>query len=92
MARNDGPLYSGICILDDFDLTILDPITRLALYEILEDRYEIGASIITSQSPVNKWNEIIGEPTLDDAIMDRLRKGEHRIELSGDSLRRTQNT
>ena len=58
------------------------------LLQILEDRYGKKATMITSQLPVIKWYEFIGEPTLADAIMDRLAGNAHRIELKGDSLRK----
>ena len=75
-------------MLDDFGLHPLDPNTRLALLQILEDRNDKKSVIITSQLPVAKWYEFIGEPTLADAIMDRLAGNAHRIELKGESLRK----
>jgi DNA replication protein DnaC len=60
---------------------------RLTLLQILEDRYECKSLIITSQLPFNTWYEYIGEPTLADAIMDRMSAKAHRIELQGQSLR-----
>ena len=77
-----------LLILDDFGLKPLDPDSRLTLLQILEDRYRSGATIITSQLPVNKWYDYINEPTLADAILDRLSAHAHRIDLKGDSLRR----
>jgi DNA replication protein DnaC len=77
-----------LLIFDDFGLTPFDNISRLALLQILEDRYGKKATMITSQLPVIKWYEFIGEPTLADAIMDRLAGNAHRIELKGDSLRK----
>ena len=77
-----------LLILDDFGLTPLDNITRLAILQILEDRYGEKSTIITSQLPVVKWYDFIGEPTLADAIMDRLAGNAHRIELKGESLRK----
>jgi len=77
-----------LLILDDFGLTPLDSISRLALLQVLEDRYEKRSVIITSQLPVMKWYDFIGEPTLADAIMDRLAGNAHRIELKGESLRK----
>jgi DNA replication protein DnaC len=77
-----------LLILDDFGLTPLDNITRLAILQILEDRYGKKSTIITSQLPVVKWYDFIGEPTLADAIMDRLAGNAHRIELKGESLRK----
>jgi len=79
---------TNLLILDDFGLSPLDNISRLALLQILEDRYGKKAIIITSQLPVVKWYEFIGEPTLADAIMDRLAGNAHRIELKGESLRK----
>lgn len=77
-----------LLILDDFGLTPLDNISRLAILQILEDRYGKKSTLITSQLPVVKWYEFIGEPTLADAIMDRLAGNAHRIELKGESLRK----
>lgn len=77
-----------LLILDDFGLKSLDPDSRLTLLQIMEDRYRTGATIITSQLPVNKWHDYINEPTLADAILDRLTAHAHRIDLKGDSLRK----
>lgn len=77
-----------LLILDDFGLQELDHLTRLTLLQILEDRYGKQAVIITAQLPVNKWHDIIAEPTVADSILDRLLGSAHRIELQGQSLRR----
>ncbi len=77
-----------LLILDDFGLHPLDGTTRLALLQILEDRYGKKSVIITSQLPVPKWHEYIGESTIADAIMDRLAVNAHRIDLKGESLRK----
>jgi DNA replication protein DnaC len=77
-----------LIVLDDFGLHPFDAITRLALLQILEDRYGKKSVIVTSQLPVAKWYEFIGEPTLADAIMDRLVGNAHRIDLKGESLRK----
>lgn len=82
IARN--PLL----ILDDFGLNPLDHKIRLTLLDVLEDRYGKHATIITSQLPINKWHGYIGEPTLADAIMDRLTAHAHKIDLQGPSLRK----
>ena len=66
----------------------LDNNSRLALLQIFEDCYERKAVIITSQLPIKKWYDYIGEPTLADAIMDRLTSNANRIELKGESMRR----
>lgn len=77
-----------LLILDDFGLAPLDQNTRLALLQILEDRYAKKSVVIASQLPIAKWHEYIGEPTLADAIMDRLFANAHRFELKGESLRK----
>ena len=77
-----------LIILDDFGLAPLDHTMKLALLQILQDRYAKKSIIVTSQLPVSKWHEFIGEPTLADAIMDRVTAKAHRIELKGGSRRR----
>ncbi len=77
-----------LIIIDDFGLHPLDGVTRLALLQILEDRYGIKSTIITSQLPIAKWYEYIGESTVADAIMDRLSVNAHRFDLKGESLRK----
>ena len=77
-----------LIIIDDFGLFPMDKVTRLALLQMLEDRYGKKSVIITSQLPVAKWWEYIGENSVADAIMDRLSVNAHRFELSGDSLRK----
>lgn len=77
-----------LIILDDFGLHPLDNITRLALLQVLEDRYAKKSVIITSQLPIKNWFEYIAEPTLADAIMDRLSANSNKIELKGESLRK----
>lgn len=54
----------------------------------MEDRYGRGATLITSQLPVDRWHGVIGDPTLADAILDRLVHNAHRIQLKGESLRK----
>ena len=76
-----------LIILDDFGLHPLDNTTRLALLQILEDRYGKKSIMITSQLPIKSWFEYINEPTLADAIMDRLSANSNKIELKGESLR-----
>jgi DNA replication protein DnaC len=77
-----------VIVLDDFGLKPLSHDARLALLDILEDRYARGTAIITSQLPLDKWWEFIHEPTLADSIMDRLSASAHKIDLLGKSLRR----
>jgi DNA replication protein DnaC len=77
-----------LIILDDFGLQPLTQDLRLTLLQLLEDRYGKKSIIITSQLPVSKWYENISDPTLADAIMDRMTANANRIELKGESLRR----
>ena len=77
-----------LIILDDFGLQNLNQEVRLTLLQLLEDRYDKKSIIITSQLPIAKWYDYINEPTLADAILDRLTANAHRIELKGESLRR----
>ncbi len=76
-----------LLIIDDFLLTPLSDWERRDLLEVIEDRYQAGATIITSQCPLNDWHPNIGDPTLADAICDRLLHNAYKIELKGDSLR-----
>ncbi len=78
----------SLIILDDFGLQPLTQDIKLTLLQIMEDRYGKKSIIITSQLPVSKWYEYINEPTLADAIMDRLTAQVHRIELKGESRRK----
>lgn len=77
-----------LVILDDFGLHPMDKITRLTLLQLLEDRYGKRSILISSQLPVSRWHEYIGENTIADAIMDRLSANAHRFELQGESLRK----
>jgi len=76
-----------VLILDDFGLKPLTPDARLTLLDILEDRYGKSCTIITSQLPIESWYNFIDEPTLADAILDRLTASAHRLTLKGKSLR-----
>lgn len=78
-----------LLIFDDFGLQPLDNPVKLGLLQILEDRYGRRSVIITSQLPVNKWHEYLNEPTLADAILDRVTSNAHRFELKGESLRKS---
>jgi len=77
-----------LLILDDFGLKPLDNSQRLMLLEIIEDRHGKKSTIITSQIPVSEWHESINEPTIADAICDRLVHSAHRLQFEGDSLRK----
>lgn len=75
-------------ILDDLGLEPFDAPSRLSLLEILEDRMGRRSSIIVSQIPINGWHQIIADPTIADAICDRIVHSSHRIELKGESVRK----
>jgi DNA replication protein DnaC len=77
-----------LLLIDDFGILPLDAQSRATLMEIIEDRHGKSSTIITSQIPVSKWHEIIGEQTIADAILDRIVHDAHRIEMKGESLRK----
>lgn len=79
----------NLLILDDWGLTPLDTAARLALLQIIEDRHSRYSTIITSQLPISAWHQYINENTVEDAILDRIIHQAHRIELKGESLRKT---
>ena len=78
-----------ILILDDLFLTPLSDAERKDLLEIIEDRHQKAPTVITSQCQTKEWHHIIGEPTIADAICDRLLHHAYKIELKGDSIRKT---
>lgn len=98
MAKADGSYIKEIAkierqnllILDDFGIQPFDAPSRAALMEIIEDRHGKTSIIITSQVPISKWHEVIGEKTVADAILDRIIHQAHRLELKGESLRKKQ--
>jgi len=77
-----------LLIIDDFGMQPMDDQNRMMLLEIVEDRHQLRSTIISSQLPIEKWYEVIGESTVADAILDRLVHTAHRIELDGDSMRK----
>jgi DNA replication protein DnaC len=77
-----------LLIVDDFGLEVLDTASRLMLLEILEDRHGRASSVFSSQLPVSQWHQVIGDPTIADAICDRIVHTAHRIELKGESVRK----
>lgn len=99
MAKADGSYSKEILkierqqllILDDFGIQPFDAQNRAALMEIIEDRHGKSSMIITSQLPVGKWHELIGEKTIADAILDRIVHDAHRMELQGESMRKKRN-
>ena len=77
-------------ILDDWGLEPLDTAQRNDLMEIMDDRNSATSTVVISQLPVNQWYQSIGDNTLADAILDRLIHNAHRIELKGESMRKSQ--
>jgi DNA replication protein DnaC len=96
IAKGDGryPKFmaslakTNILILDDWGLVSLSDENRHDVLELLEDRHGRGATIVTSQFPVEHWHEALGNPTLADAILDRLLHNAYKITLRGDSMRK----
>lgn len=77
-----------LLILDDWGPEALNANQARDLLEIVEDRYDKGSIVITSQIPVDRWHDLIGVPTLADAVLDRVIHNAYRIELAGESLRK----
>ena len=69
-------------------MSVLSPPERRDLLEILDDRHGRASTIVTSQIPVEHWHDVIGDPTLGDAILDRLVHNAHRLQLTGESMRK----
>lgn len=97
IARADGT-YSkllkqlsqvNLLILDDWGLEPLNDVNKRDLLELLDDRHQEASTCLTSQLPVKQWHSYIADPTLADAILDRLVHNAHKIELLGDSMRKT---
>lgn len=80
---------TDLLILDDFGIKPLARGDRHDLLEIIEDRHGARSTLVTSQLPISLWHEYIGEPTVADAVLDRLLQNAFRMELKGESLRRT---
>ena len=96
LARADGSLRTllnrlariDVLVVDDWAMAPLADTERRDFLEICEDRYQMRSTILTSQLPVAKWHEQIGDPTLADSILDRLVHNAHRIEMRGESMRK----
>ncbi len=94
-SRGDGSHLKALArlsrvqllIIDDFLITPLSDWERRDLLEVIEDRYQAGATVIASQCPIGDWHPNIGDPTLADAICDRLLHNAYKVELRGDSMR-----
>lgn len=96
LAKGDGRYLkllssyakTDLLVLDDYGLLELNQEQRHDLLEILEDRHGLKSTLVTSQLPVENWHEQIGDPTLADAILDRLVHNAHKIQLKGESMRK----
>ena len=82
-------IKSDLLILDDFGLAPLLQSHRHDLFNVIEDRHGLKSTMITGQLPIKHWHEYLGEPTMADAILDRLLQNAHIIELAGGSMRRS---
>ncbi len=96
IARADGSLRLllaklsriDVLVVDDWAMAPLSETERRDFWEICEDRYQTRSMILTSQLPVARWHEQVGDPTVADGILDRLVHNAHRIEMKGDSMRK----
>jgi len=96
IARGDGSYAkllhklskTKVLILDDLGLAPLTDEQRRDVLEVLEDRYDLSSTIVTSQLPIDVWHDSIGDPTIADAILDRLIHNSHKIVLKGGSMRK----
>ena len=77
-----------LLIIDDWGIDLLDEMQRRYILEIFEDRHQLRSTIITAQVPVDKWHDVIGEPTIADAILDRIVHNAYQIKLTGESMRK----
>jgi DNA replication protein DnaC len=98
LARADGSYprllkrigKAKVLVIDDWGIAPLAAAERRDLFEVIEDRHGISSTIVATQLPVKLWHENIRDPTLADAILDRIVHSSHRIELKGESMRKLQ--
>jgi hypothetical protein len=96
IARADGSLRTllarlgriDVLVIDDWAMAPMAETERRDFWEICEDRYQTRSTILTSQLPVARWHEQIGDPTAADGILDRLVHNAHRIDMRGESMRK----
>ena len=99
LARADGSLRHflarlsriDVLVIDDWAMAPLNENERREVWEICEDRYQTRSTILTSQLPISRWHEQIGDPTIADGILNRLVHNAHRIEMRGESMRKKRN-
>ncbi|MFC1478938.1 IS21-like element helper ATPase IstB [Candidatus Margulisiibacteriota bacterium] len=96
ISRGDGRLSrlmqslakTDVLVIDDFGLSVLTEHQSRDLLEVIEDRYNVRSTILTTQFPIDKWHELVGDPTIADAILDRLVHNAHKIHMKGGSMRK----
>jgi DNA replication protein DnaC len=99
MARADGSFAKllnklakvDLLLIDDWGLAPLTDLERRDILEILEDRYKVRSTIMVSQIPVDRWHDVIADPTIADAILDRIVHNSYKINVEGDSMRKLKN-
>ncbi len=95
-ARADGSLFqllrrfakTDVLVIDDFGLEVLTASQRRDFLEVMEDRYGVSSTVITSQLDPKDWHPVIGDETIADAVCDRLVHNAHRVKLGGESIRK----
>jgi DNA replication protein DnaC len=100
LARADGSFRKflarlgriDVLVIDDWAMAPLNENERREVWEICEDRYQTRSTVLTSQLPVSRWHEQIGDLTIADGILDRLVHNAHRIEMRGESMRKKRNS
>ena len=97
IASADGSLLTrlsriDVLVIDDWAMAPMSEAERRDFWEICEDRYQTRSTILTSQLPVARWHEQIGDPTAADGILDRLVHNAHRIDMRGESMRKKRST
>ncbi|MBF0516266.1 MAG: ATP-binding protein [Nitrospirae bacterium] len=78
-----------LLVIEDWGFETLNDTQRVDLFEVIEDRHGIQSTIMISQYPVADWHNFVGEPTIADAILDRIVHNAHKISLQGESMRKT---
>lgn len=100
MARADGSFAKllnklakiDLLIIDDWGLAPLTDLERRDILEIVEDRYKVRSTIMISQIPVDKWHDVVADPTIADAILDRIVHNSYKVDVEGDSMRKLRRT
>ena len=86
--RLESLAKTEVLVMDDWGLAPFSAENRHDLLEVLEDRHGVRSTVVTSQLPIDKWHDVVGDPTLADAILDRLVHNAYKLDLKGDSMRK----